>query len=342
MSQNQEWQVVKFAKGMPTEDLFKCVDVDAPSESDLKDGEVLIELKALSVDPYMRGKLSGVDSYTPAYKLGAPMQGSAAGVVLKSKAEGFPEGSSCAGHLPFRKRQIASASALRQTPVSDAVPLTHHLGIIGGTGLTAYLSLKNIAEPISEGEHAFVSGGAGGVGSAVIQLLAAKGVKVIASAGTDEKVQRCKDMGAAAAFNYKTVGEGQELEQTLNAFAPKGLNLYYDNVGGRTLEAAIACMAGHGRIVSCGAISQYNTASPSEAYGVKNLSSITRKSLKMQGFIVTNWLEQWADARKTLYDLVSSGKLKSLDTIVDGFDKMPEAFVALFKGGNVGKMVVRC
>eukprot|EP00659_Diplonema_papillatum_P017574 gene17574-27056_t len=342
MSKNQEWQVVKFAKGMPTEDLFKCVDVDEPNERDLKDGEVLVEIKALSVDPYMRGRLSGVDSYVPAFKLNAPMQGGAVGTVLKSKAEGFPEGSSWAGSAPYRKRQIISAAAIRPAPVSDAVPLTHHLGILGGTGLTAYLSLKNIAEPISEGEHAFVSGGAGGVGSAVIQLLAAKGVKVIASAGTDEKVQRCKDMGAAAAFNYKTVGEGQELEQTLNAFAPKGLNLYYDNVGGRTLEAAIACMAGHGRIVSCGAISQYNVANPSEAYGVKNTTSITGKSLKMQGFIVSNWKDQYAEAIKALYGLVSSGKLKSLDTIVDGFDKMPEAFISLFKGGNVGKMVVRC
>ncbi|KAJ9447101.1 putative NADP-dependent oxidoreductase YfmJ [Diplonema papillatum] len=325
---------------MITESVFSLADVPEPKEEDLKDGEVLVELEAMSVDPYMRGRMTSRKSYIPAFEVGGPIAGYVAGKVLKSKAD-LKEGAHVSGMLPFRKRQIVKAASVFPVTPSEKCPITQFIGCLGMPGLTAYLSLKHIADP-KEGQYAFVSGGAGAVGSTVIQLLKSKGVKVIASAGTDEKVALCKELGADAAFNYKTVGEGPELEKTLAEFAKDGLNLYYDNVGGRTLEAALNSMAQQGVIVSCGAISQYNHSAPSEAFGIKNLFMITVKSLKMQGFIVTNWLSEFPAATMELAKLFIAGKLVGKQTVLEGFDKMPKAMMGLFTGDNIGKMIVKC
>ncbi|KAJ9452592.1 putative NADP-dependent oxidoreductase YfmJ [Diplonema papillatum] len=337
---NQEWRLAKYPEGMLKESDFQVADVVEPKEEDLQDGEVLVELEALSVDPYMRGRMTGVDSYMPSFKIDGPIAGFAAGTVLKSKS-GLKEGTHVSGVLPFRKRLIVKAASVFPITPSEKCPITQFIGCLGMPGLTAYLSLKHIADP-KEGQYAFVSGGAGAVGSTVIQLLKSKGVKVIASAGTDEKVALCKELGADAAFNYKTVGEGPELEKTLAEFAKDGLNLYYDNVGGRTLEAALNSMAQLGVIVSCGSISQYNNKERSEAFGIKNLFMVTVKSLKVEGFIVTTWASEFPAATMELAKLFIAGKLVGKQTVLEGFDKMPRAMVGLFTGDNVGKMIVKC
>ncbi|KAJ9472729.1 putative NADP-dependent oxidoreductase YfmJ [Diplonema papillatum] len=339
MPSNQEWQMVKYPEGMLTKECMKCADVSDPKEGDLKDGEVMLELEVISVDPYLRGLMSPKETYAPNYKLNEAMSGFVAGKVVASKSSKYKVGAFVTGSLPFRRRLVAKDSQLFPAFPSEKVKLSNFVGAAGMPGITAFISLKTIAAP-KEGDYAFVSGGAGAVGSAVIQLLKAQGVKVIASAGTDDKVQMCKDLGATAAFNYKKVGTGPELEKTLTDFAPKGLNIYFDNVGGRTLDAALACMAGHGRVVACGAISQYNNKDASEAYGLKNSVMIVLKTLKVQGFMVFDHLDQYVSAGKELTQMVADGKLVAKETVLNGFEKVPDALIGLFTGENTGKMVV--
>ncbi|KAJ9456184.1 putative NADP-dependent oxidoreductase YfmJ [Diplonema papillatum] len=340
MSGNQEWQMTKYPEGMLTKDCMQCVDAAEPKEGDLKEGEIILEAHAISVDPFLRGLMTPTQSYAPNYKLNQAMTGFVAGKVLKSACPKVKVGDSVSGMMCFRKRQIVKGSSVMPAYPSEKVPITNFVGGLGMPGITALLSLRKIAEP-KEGEYAFVSGGAGAVGSSAIQLLKAQGLKVIASAGTEEKVQLCKDLGADAAFNYKTVGTGPELEKTLSDFAKDGLNIYYDNVGGRTLEAALNSMANGGRIVACGSISQYNNKDASEAYGIKNLFMVTAKSLKLEGFIVLNWMNEFPPSIKELTKLAEEGKLIVKETIKDGFDKVGEALIGLFTGENVGKMIVK-
>ncbi|KAJ9447100.1 putative NADP-dependent oxidoreductase YfmJ [Diplonema papillatum] len=336
---NQEWQLIEYPDGLPTGDHFKCVDIDEPPEETLQDGQAVFELLACSVDPYIRGLVAGEGSYTSAFTLGEPIRGFVAGKVLKSRAKNIEEGGFYTASLPFRKRQIVDTASFVRVHPTDGVPITHFLGVLGLTGLSAYLPIQKIAEP-KEGETAFVSAGTGAVGSVAIQILKARGCRVIASAGADEKLDIAKELGADEVFDYKKVGDGPELEEVLRKLAPDGIDIFFDNVGGRTLEAGLACIAKHGRVILCGAISQYNNTYQQDNYGITNFSQIVRKSVRMEGFIVFNWEDEFPEAVETLTDMVKNGKLAVKETSVNGFENIPDAIIQLLNGQHVGKMIV--
>ena len=334
---NQEWKFIAYPDGMPKETDFELATIDNVNESDLKEGQVVIEAQAISVDPYMRGRMSGGlgSKYIPSFELGGVMEGFVAAKVIASKSEKFAAGSFITGLLPWRKVQIASDASLTPAFPSEKVSITHFLGILGLTGLSAYLPIEKIAAAKS-GETAFISGAAGAVGSVACQLFKLKGCKVIGSAGSDQKVEELLKLGVDAAFNYKTT---PDMIQKLKELAPTGLDIYFDNVGGSTLDAALEVMNNSGRIILCGAISQYNTPS-NERYGLKNSMYLITKMLTMQGFIVTQWKQDFPSAVGQLLNLVSEGKLKAKETILSGFNQLPAAFIGMLSGDNTGKMIV--
>ena len=337
---NQELQLVSRPRGLPTTDCFKCVDIPAVDESSLTDGQVVVEMKALSVDPYMRPRCdAGRDSYISSFELNKAIDGGVVGVVTSSKSEKLPTGTFVQGHLAYKRFQIASDAGLNQAYPSEKIPLTYFLGMLGITGLSAYLPITKIGEP-KEGDVVFVTGAGGAVGMAAIQIFKLFGCKVYGCAGSDEKVSEIMKLGLEDAFNYKTVG-AENYEKQLSKMIPGGLDIYFDNVGGEMLDAVIQNMKTGGKIICCGAISQYNAESPDKIYRLKNATSIIGKCIKLQGFIVSQWRADFPEAIKTLMGHVMSGKLVVKETVVEGFSKMPDAFISMLSGGNIGKMVVK-
>eukprot|EP01060_Flectonema_neradi_P034372 TRINITY_DN6015_c1_g1_i3.p2 TRINITY_DN6015_c1_g1~~TRINITY_DN6015_c1_g1_i3.p2 ORF type:complete len:340 (+),score=81.18 TRINITY_DN6015_c1_g1_i3:54-1073(+) len=337
MTTNQEWKFVAFPDGMPKESDFELSTIPDMSENDLKEGQVLLEAKAISVDPYMRGRMSESlgSKYIPNFKLGDAVEGFVAAKVIASKTEKFAAGSFVTGILPWRRIQVADAAPLNPAFPNDKVSVTHFLGVLGLTGLSAYLPIEKIAAAKS-GETAFVSGAAGAVGSVACQLLKLKGCRVIGSAGTDAKVEELQKLGVDAAFNYRS---STDLVATLKEHAPKGIDVYFDNVGGPTLDAVLEVMTAGGRIILCGAISQYNSKA-GDRYGLKNTFHVITKMLLLQGFIVTQWKEEFPAAIGQLLTLLSEGKIQAKETVINGFDKLPSAFIGMMSGDNTGKMVV--
>jgi len=297
-----------------------------------KDREVLVRNLFMSVDPYMRGRMNAGKSYVPPFELGKPLDGGAVGEVIESRAKEFKPGDAVASNSGWREYFIASPKQLQ--PVSREIqPLSAYLGVLGMTGMTAWAGL-NLAE-VKAGDIMFISGAAGAVGNVAGQLAKLRGCRVIGSAGSAEKVRFLREeCGFDNAFNYKA---GPVLEQ-LNREAPDGIDVYFDNVGGETLEAALSALRSHGRIIACGAISGYNleTARP----GPSNLFHIITKRLTMKGFIVSDWLDRRAEFEKEVGAYFKAGKVKNMETVVKGIDQAVPAFMGLFQGQNVGKMVV--
>ena len=305
----------------------------------LTEGQVLLKNLYLSVDPYMRGRMNTkAKSYSAPFEIGKVMQGGGISVCLESKRDGFVAGDIVSAMIGWEEYSIASADTHLQKIVNPLnVPLEYFLGILGMPGATAYHGLLDIGEP-KAGDTVFVSGAAGAVGLVVGQIAKLKGCRVIGSAGTDEKVALLlKDFGFDAAFNYKTV---QSLPETLKFLCPKGIDVYFDNVGGETLDTVFTLMNVRGRLVECGMISQYNSTTP---YGLKNTMMIVGKQLKMQGFIISSQLADPAFMKRFVGDMVTwfkDGKLKYSINRVVGVENAPSAFVSMLKGGNVGKQVV--
>jgi len=245
-------------------------------------------------------------------------------------------GDAVTGFGQWNKFIAASKVSFRKIEVSDAVPASAYLGQVGMPGLSAYFPLEKIAKPQPD-EVVFVSGAAGAVGSTVGQICKnVKGCRVIGCAGTDEKVEFLKSLGFDEAFNYNTMS----VAEALDTYAPEGIDVYWDNVGGETLDEALARMKKFGRIVACGAISQYNNGTEA-AYGLKNTINVVKQQLLWQGFIVTRWAEEFPEGLAELAKLVGEGKLQIKETVVNGFENIPTAFMGLFTGVNVGKMVVK-
>ncbi|KAJ9469918.1 putative NADP-dependent oxidoreductase YfmJ [Diplonema papillatum] len=499
--QNQEWQLASYPAGRPAEKDFKCVDVDEPRAEDLKEGEVLLEAAALSVDPYMRLRMQQDFDDIPRFKLNEPLSGIVAGYVKASRSDKFKEGDACTGLLPFRVRQAAAADALLPAYPTEKAPITQFLGILGLTGLSAYLPIKKIARP-RKGEVVFVTGAAGAVGSVAIQIFKKKGCYVVASAGTDAKTRICKELGADVAFNYKSIYTAPELDDKLRELVPQGIDIFFDNTGGRFMQAAINNMAKFGRIICCGAVADYNAkpdneveAAPAgrspgaegndkpgaagsesdakdtgkpgaesesdakgkdkpdagskgkgkpgavsesdakgkdkpgagsesdakdtgkpgaesesdakgkgkqgagsesdatdtgktgagsksdakgngkpgagpesdakdsgkpgagsesaaksngspgagsepDGYPIKNAMTLIVKSIRVQGFMINDWISEFEDAMKELTESLETEELVAKETVVEGFDMVPSALVGLLSGENVGKMVV--
>ena len=287
----------------------------------------------MSVDPYMRGRMNEGKSYVPPFAIGQALEGGAVGEVVESRASEFKPGDVVTSRYGWREAFVAAPKELRA--VDKAIqPLSVYLGTLGMTGMTAWAGLTMVE--VKAGDVIYISGAAGAVGSMAGQLAKLKGCRVIGSAGSEEKVKRLlEECGFDAAFNYKT---GPVLDQ-LNLAAPDGIDVYFDNVGGESLEAALSALRVHGRIIACGGISGYNEEKPKP--GPSNLFNMTTKRLTMKGLIVGDWLNLQSEFEKEVGGHFQAGRLKSLETVVEGLDQAVAAFIGLFDGKNVGKMVVR-
>ena len=327
---SREIQLASRPNGLPTAANFSLVQHKlAP----LPAGQVLVRNLYMSVDPYMRGRMNETkSSYVPPFQLGKAMEGSAVGEVIESRAEGFKSGDIVTSMLGWREYFIAEPQALH--PVNREIqPLSVYLGTLGPTGLTAWVGLNLV--DVQAGDVIFISGAAGAVGNVAGQLAKLRGCEVIGSAGSAEKIEFLQASGFDRVFNYK---DAPVLEQ-LNRAAPDGIDVYFDNVGGETLEAALSVLRVHGRIVACGAISSYNAEKP--APGPSNLFNITTKRLTMKGLIVSDSLHLLGDFEREVGGYFQAGKLKNKETVVTGIDRAVEAFLGLFDGKNIGKMVVK-
>jgi NADPH-dependent curcumin reductase CurA len=299
----------------------------------LRDQQVLVRNLFMSVDPYMRGRMNEGKSYIPPFEIGKPLEGSAVGEVVESNTTEFRPGDIVFSNFGWREYFIASPTDLHHVN-GNVLPLSVYLGALGMTGMTAWAGL-NLVE-VKSGDRIFISGAAGAVGNVAGQLAKLRGCSVIGSAGTDEKARFLKEeCGFDSAFNYKS---GPILEQ-LAKLAPEGIDVYFDNVGGETLEAALSALRIHGRIIACGSISGYNEEKTRP--GPSNLFNIIGKRLTIKGMIVGDWMDRKDAFTKEVGGYLATGKLKNHETVVNGIDKAVDAFLGLFHGQNIGKMVVK-
>lgn len=330
-TRSREIRLKARPQGDPTPEIFELTEGDLAAP---RDGEVLVRNLFMSVDPYMRGRMNDVESYTPPFALGEVLQGGAIGRVVESRAPGLAPGDLVTSNLGWREAFTAPASTLAK--VADAtLPPSYYLGALGMPGLTAYVGVIDIAG-MRAGETMFVSGAAGAVGSIAGQVAKVTGCRVIGSAGTDEKVRwLVDDLGFDAAFNYHDV----DLEAALAEHAPGGIDGYFDNVGYEHLQAAITHMNDHGRVAACGSIAGYNSATPKP--GPNNLSFVVRKRITIRGFIVSDHVDRRPAFFAEMIRWLAEGAVRPRETVVDGIERAPEAFMGLFDGANIGKMVVR-
>jgi hypothetical protein len=327
---SREIRLVSRPSGMPTAANFTQTQIELPP---LPDQQVLVRNLFMSVDPYMRGRMNEGKSYVPPFEIGKALEGGAVGEVVESRAKEFKAGDAVTSKFGWREYFMASPKELH--PVSREVPsLSVHLGTLGMTGMTAWVGLNLV--DVKAGDVIFISGAAGAVGNMAGQLAKLRGCRVIGSAGSAEKMKFLREeCGFDIAFNYKV---GPVREQ-LTLEVPDGIDVYYDNVGGETFEAALSALRVNGRIIACGGIASYNAAKPQP--GPANLFNITTKRLTMKGMIVGDWLHRQAEFEKEVGGYFRAGKLKNHETVAEGIDQAVSAFLGLFEGKNRGKMVVK-
>ncbi|PRI12121.1 NADP-dependent oxidoreductase [Leucobacter massiliensis] len=335
MSQTTSTQIQLAARpqGWPTHDDFRTATVEY---GDLRPGEVRVQNAYISVDPYMRGRMNDVKSYTPPFALGETMTGGAIGRVIESAAEQLPVGTLVQHDLGWRDIAQADASAFRAVPELPGVPLSVRLGILGMTGMTGYVGLTAVAG-MREGDTVFVSGAAGAVGTAAGQIARLLGAKrVIGSAGSAEKVALLTEKyGYDAAFNYKDAPVREQLAE----IAPEGIDVFFDNVGGDHLEAALDVMNDGGRIALCGAIAGYNTTE--KPAGPDNMANIITRALTLRGFTLGRYVQLAPEFQEKMAAWFAAGEIAYDETIVDGIDHAVDAFLDMMRGANTGKMLVR-
>jgi len=327
---SREVRLASRPTGIPTAANFTVAETTL---TPLQDQQVFVRNLFMSVDPYMRGRMNERQSYVPPFEIGKVLEGGAVGEVIASRVGEFKVGDVVTSRYGWREAFIAAPRDLHA--VNKAVqPRSVYLGILGMTGMTAWAGLTMVE--VKAGDVIYISGAAGAVGNVAGQLAKLRGCRVIGSAGSEEKVKRLlEECGFDAAFNYKT---GPVLDQ-LKLAAPDGIDVYFDNVGGESLEAALSALRVHGRIIACGGISGYNEEKPKP--GPSNLFNMTTKRLTMKGLIVGDWLNRQSEFEKEVGGHFQAGRLKSLETVVDGLDQAVAAFIGLFDGKNVGKMVVK-
>ena len=329
---SREWHLAHRPIGEPTPDDFRMETVDVPAPGP---GEVLVRNTFLSVDPYMRGRMNDVRSYIAPFQLDQPLTGGALGEVIASESDDLSVGDLVLHEYGWREYATGPAHHFRVvTPVPDVSP-SAHLGVLGMIGLTAWVGLLEVGR-MQAGEVVFVSGAAGAVGSLVGQIAKLKGAsRVIGSAGSKEKVELLTSKyGYDAAFDYH---DGSVTRQ-LRTAAPDGIDVYFDNVGGDHLEAAIFAFNKFGRAAVCGAISSYNATEPPSA--PHNLSLIIGKAVSLTGFLVNHHQDRAKAAAAEIGGWLASGDLVFQETVVDGVENTPSAFLDLLRGANIGKMVV--
>ena len=318
--------------GEPKASDFALVESDVAEPGE---GQLLVRNDWISVDPYMRGRMNDTKSYVPPFQLGQPMDGGAVGTVIRSNADGFPVGAVVTHGLGWRDYATVDASTARVVDAERA-PAAAYLGVLGMTGLTAYAGLKAVA-PVQAGDVVFVSGAAGAVGLAAGTVARKLGAsRVIGSAGGPEKVRRLvENFGYDSAIDYRA---GNLFGQLAEA-APDGIDVYFDNVGGDHLRAAISALNTHGRVALCGAISQYNATDP--VPGPDNLALAIGKRLTLRGFIVSDHQSLYPEYIAQASQWLQDGSLHSEQTVIKGIENAVDAFLGLLRGSNTGKMLVQ-
>jgi NADPH-dependent curcumin reductase CurA len=327
---SREIRLVARPQGLPDEELFEVAEMPIP---DPADGQVLIRNTYFSVDPYMRPRMNDVRSYVAPFTLGEAMTGGAVGRVAASRNSRYAEGDWVLHQLGWREWALSDGAALRQLDPTTA-PISTALGVLGMPGLTAWYGLFVIGKP-EPGQTVFVSGAAGAVGSAAGQMAAIAGCRVIGSAGTEEKLAWLRELGFDGVFNYRE----RRPREALAELAPEGIDIYFDNVGGDHLEAAVGALRTYGRVVACGSIARYNDAEP--APGPRNLFMVVTKRLRIEGFIITDHFDRFGEFVREATEWVRDGRLRYRETVVDGIENAPKAFLGLFRGENVGKMLIK-
>ena len=326
-------QLINRPNGWPTHDDFR---VESVKYGELEPGQVRVRNEFVSVDPYMRGRMNDTRSYVAPFALGETITGGAVGRVIESASDSLPVGAAVLHQHGWSDVIQADAETFRPVPDIEGVPLSVHLHILGMTGLTAYVGLTAIAG-LKEGDTVFVSGAAGAVGTAVGQIAKLLGAgRVIGSAGSAEKVALLTEKyGYDEAFNYKEVN----VREQLDVVAPKGVDVYFDNVGGDHLEAALDVMNDGGRIALCGAIAGYN--STDRTPGPDNMANIITRGLRLEGFTLANYLHLAPEFREKMTPWFAEGKIAYDETVVDGIENTIDAFLDMMRGANTGKMLVR-
>jgi NADPH-dependent curcumin reductase CurA len=333
--QNQKSREIRLKRrpaGMPAPEDFELAETTVATPAE---GEVLVRNSYMSVDPYMRGRMVDRKSYVPPFQIGEALSGGAVGQVVASQSPHLKVGDYVQSMNGWREWFTAPAGSLIKVDPSVA-PVQAYLGALGMPGLTAYAGLLKIGA-LKDGERVFVSAASGAVGQIVCQIAKLKGCRVAGSAGSDEKCRFLTDeLGIDAAINYRTAGD---LTPAIKDAMPDGIDVYFENVGGAHLQAALNNMRQFGRIAACGMIDQYNATTP--APGPNNLILIVGLSLTMRGFIVSNHFDMMPEFLADMAKWAKDGKMKWRETIVEGIDKAPESFIGLFKGENFGKMLVK-
>ncbi|MEF8781058.1 MAG: NADP-dependent oxidoreductase [Haloferacaceae archaeon] len=329
---NLVYELAKRPTGVPDESAFALKERSAPRPDP---GEALVRTLYLSVDPYMRGRMREGDSYAEAWAVGDPLEGRVVGEVVESNGAGFDPGDVVTGNLQWAEYATATGSALTEVD-PELAPLSAFLGVLGLTGLTAYFGVREVAEPHA-GETFVVTGAAGAVGSVAGQIAQLDGARVVGFAGTDGKVQFLEDeLGFDAGINYATT---DDYAAALDEVAPDGVDSYFDNVGGEITDAVFDRLAVDARVAVCGQIALYNaTEVPT---GPRKLPRLIETRAAVEGFLVGDFRTRFDAARRQLAEWLRSGTLRHRETVTDGLENAPDAFLGLFEGENVGKQLVK-
>jgi NADPH-dependent curcumin reductase CurA len=329
---SREIRLKRRPTGMPDEVDFELVEVRLPAPGE---GQMMVRNVYMSVDPYMRGRMNDAPSYVPPFELSRPLEGGCVGQVVASKTDRFQVGDYVLGMKGWREFYLSDGSNL--TKIDPRLgPIQAFLGILGMPGMTAYVGLLHIGQP-KAGDNVFVSAASGAVGSVVCQIAKIKGCRVVGSAGSDEKASWLLDTAKIdSVINYK---KAQDLRAEIQRFFPDGIDIYYESVGGKHLEAALENMKSFGRVVLCGMISQYNATRRQS--GPSNLFLAITRRLTLQGFIVTDHMDRRTQFYADMGIWIREGRIKWKETIVEGIENAPKAFIGLFKGENFGKMLVK-
>lgn len=328
---NKSIHLANRPKGKSAISDFEFQEEDQPIP---QEGEILLKTLYVSVDPYLRGRMRDEASYIEPFELNKPIESGIIAEVVESHNPNFSKGEYVSGMLKWKKYQVTKGSGLNKVD-KNLAPLSAYLGVLGLTGITAYLGLEKIGR-LKPGETLLVSGAAGAVGSVVGQIGKIKGCNVVGIAGSDEKIDNIKGKGFDEGINYKA---SANVRKEIAEKCPEGVDVYFDNVGGEILDAALANINQFGRVINCGAISLYNaTEMPT---GPRHEGILIKKSVLMQGFTVRDFVKDFGPAINQLSTWLKEGKLKYSETVVKGFENIPLAFLGLFEGKNEGKMIVK-
>jgi NADPH-dependent curcumin reductase CurA len=329
----REVHLKAIPNGVPSEEIFEIVTLPVREP---EPGQVLVRQIWMSVDPYMRSRMRvGGRSYSPPFECNAALDGAAVGQIVASRHPVLQVGQYVVGTSGgFREYFTTHGQGLRVVD-PEVAPLPMWLGVLGTPGFTAWVGVREILQP-AKGQTLFVSGAAGAVGSVACQIGKALGCRVVGSAGADEKCNWLRELEVDTALNYKTT---PDFSRALSAACPKGLDLYFENVGGAQLEAALDVINDHGKIALCGLISQYNATAP--ASGPRNLGNLLTRRIHLRGFIILDHLERFGQFMSEMLPWVKEGRVLARHTVYKGLENAPRAFLDLFEGGNIGKSVVQ-